>query len=83
MSIPQALLVKAVRFYQRWISPLHAPCCRYYPSCSEYALEAIRIHGGVRGGYLALKRLMRCHPFTQGGYDPVPVSHRECRDQHG
>lgn len=67
-------LLWLVRFYRRSISPLRAPCCRFIPSCSEYALEAIEKYGAVKGGCLSLKRLMRCHPFYRGGklYDPVP-----------
>ena len=66
------LLTGLIRFYRRYISPLRAPCCRYIPTCSEYALEAIEKYGARKGGWLALKRLLRCHPFHKGGYDPVP-----------
>jgi putative membrane protein insertion efficiency factor len=58
--------------YQRFISPLLAPRCRFYPSCSAYALEAVRVHGALRGCWLAAARLGRCHPFHAGGIDPVP-----------
>ncbi len=58
--------------YRVFISPLHMPCCRYYPTCSEYAMTAIERHGVLRGGWLAAKRILRCHPFHEGGYDPVP-----------
>ncbi|MDR3303722.1 MAG: membrane protein insertion efficiency factor YidD [Treponema sp.] len=65
-----ALLV--IRFYQYALSPHFPPCCRYVPSCSAYAYEAIEKYGAGRGIALALKRLLRCHPFHPGGYDPVP-----------
>jgi len=57
--------------YRNFISPLFPPCCRFVPSCSEYAVEAITIHGVWRGGFMALKRILRCHPFSRGGFDPV------------
>jgi len=60
-----------IRLYQLFLSPLFAPCCRFYPSCSEYALTAIRRHGPLRGLGMALGRLVRCHPLHPGGYDPV------------
>jgi putative membrane protein insertion efficiency factor len=66
------LLLALVRLYQRWISPLSGPRCRFYPSCSTYAAQALLAHGAVRGTGLAAWRLLRCHPFTPGGYDPVP-----------
>jgi len=66
------LLLAAIRFYRREISPLFPPRCRYIPTCSEYALEAVEKYGALKGGWLALKRLLRCHPFHKGGYDPVP-----------
>ena len=58
--------------YRRYISPLKSPCCRYIPTCSESAMIAIERYGAMRGGWLALKRILRCHPFHEGGYDPVP-----------
>ena len=61
-----------IRFYQLFISPLKPPSCRFYPSCSHYAHEAIERYGAARGGWLAAKRIARCHPFNPGGYDPVP-----------
>ena len=60
-----------VRAYQRYISPLSMPRCRFLPTCSEYALEAIREKGVLRGGMMALRRILRCHPFSKGGHDPV------------
>lgn len=67
-----ALLRGAIRIYQLFISPLLLPSCRYLPSCSEYAAEAIATHGALRGSWLALRRLLRCHPWGGSGYDPVP-----------
>lgn len=67
-------MVRLILFYQRWISPLLPPRCRFYPSCSEYALTAIELHGGLKGSALATKRICRCHPLSAGGYDPVPGS---------
>lgn len=58
--------------YRKYISPLKSPCCRYIPTCSEYAMIAVERYGAARGGMLALKRVLRCHPFHKGGYDPVP-----------
>lgn len=66
------LLVMLVRGYQVAISPLLPPACRYTPSCSQYAIEALRRHGALRGSWFAVRRLCRCHPFHPGGYDPVP-----------
>lgn len=66
------LLVILIRAYQIALSPLFPPACRHYPSCSQYAVEAVAKHGAVRGGWLAIKRVGRCHPFSKGGYDPVP-----------
>lgn len=70
--LPGTLLVGALRFYQLVISPWTPPTCRYYPSCSTYAVTAIRRHGALRGSWLAARRLGRCHPWTPGGIDDVP-----------
>jgi putative membrane protein insertion efficiency factor len=67
-----AVLLVLIRFYQQWISPLLGPRCRFIPSCSAYAAEALQRHGPWRGGWLSLRRLSRCHPFTPCGCDPVP-----------
>ena len=61
-----------IRAYQFCISPLHKPCCRFYPTCSNYALEAINKHGIVKGGGYSFRRIVRCNPLCKGGYDPVP-----------
>ncbi|MBQ1175459.1 MAG: membrane protein insertion efficiency factor YidD [Treponema sp.] len=61
-----------IRFYQRFISPLHPACCRFTPTCSQYALEAIQKYGPGKGTFLAIKRILRCNPYSKGGYDPVP-----------
>lgn len=66
------LFILLILFYQRGISPLFPPCCRFVPTCSAYALEAVRRYGPFKGGYLAIRRILRCHPFNPGGYDPVP-----------
>ncbi len=65
-------LLWLIRVYQKGISPLSPPACRFIPTCSQYAAEAIERFGVFKGGYLALRRLLRCHPFHKGGYDPVP-----------
>jgi uncharacterized protein len=61
-----------IRFYQLAISPMMPAACRYYPSCSNYAIEAIDKYGALKGGWLAVRRILRCHPFRPGGFDPVP-----------
>lgn len=66
------LLIAMVKFYRKNISPLRPPCCRYIPTCSQYALEALEKYGALKGSWLALRRFLRCHPFHKGGYDPVP-----------
>jgi putative membrane protein insertion efficiency factor len=65
-------LLLLIRGYQRYLSPFLAPHCRFTPTCSQYAHEAIERHGMLRGGWLALKRILRCHPWGGSGYDPVP-----------
>jgi len=72
------LLLAIIAFYRRWLSPaLHVVSpggCRYMPTCSEYAATSIAMHGPLRGSWLAMRRLLRCHPFAHGGYDPVPFT---------
>ncbi|MDR3176140.1 MAG: membrane protein insertion efficiency factor YidD [Desulfovibrio sp.] len=70
-----AAVLFPIRLYRFFVSPLLPPCCRFYPSCSEYAEEAVLRHGPVRGGMLAAWRILRCSPLTRGGYDPVPPNH--------
>ncbi|HWC80151.1 MAG TPA: membrane protein insertion efficiency factor YidD [Pseudonocardiaceae bacterium] len=71
----------AVNFYRRWISPLLPPACRFHPSCSAYAAEALMVHGAVRGTGLAVRRLLKCGPWHPGGYDPVPPRTLEPRSE--
>jgi putative membrane protein insertion efficiency factor len=66
------VLIMPIRGYQRFISPLFPPVCRFYPSCSAYTVEALRVHGAARGLWLGVRRIARCHPFNPGGLDPVP-----------
>ncbi|HYG99677.1 MAG TPA: membrane protein insertion efficiency factor YidD [Terriglobales bacterium] len=73
----------ALRLYKRLVSPMLPPSCKYTPTCSEYAMEAVERHGVLRGGLMSAWRLLRCNPFARGGYDPVPGTHevvvRHCR----
>ena len=66
------VILAMIRFYQKAVSPYTRPCCRFTPTCSQYAVEALRKYGPVKGGWLTLKRLARCHPWGGSGYDPVP-----------
>jgi uncharacterized protein len=74
MTMLRAVLILPIRLYQWTISPLLGVNCRYAPSCSVYAIEAIATHGVSRGGWLALRRILRCHPWGGSGYDPVPAA---------
>ena len=71
-AILQRQLLGLIGGYRRWISPLLPPACRFHPTCSDYAADSIRIHGAARGSVLAVRRVCRCHPFSAGGFDPVP-----------
>ena len=71
-DVPRRLLALLIRGYQRTLSPLLPQSCRFHPSCSQYALEAVGRHGALKGTWLAVRRLARCHPFHPGGFDPVP-----------
>lgn len=68
----KTLLIRLIRGYKAFISPLFPPTCRFHPTCSSYAIQAIERFGSRRGGCLAVRRILRCHPFHPGGYDPVP-----------
>lgn len=72
-QFPRTLILTLLRGYKGALSPLLPPACRYVPTCSEYAAEAIERYGALRGSAMAIWRVLRCHPFVQGGYDPVPV----------
>lgn len=73
LSLLQRTAVAPIQFYRRFLSPLKAsPSCRFHPTCSAYAVEAIGVHGVVKGSYLATRRVLKCHPFHPGGFDPVP-----------
>ncbi|MEE9570715.1 MAG: membrane protein insertion efficiency factor YidD [Gammaproteobacteria bacterium] len=75
------IVVGLIRAYQYLLSPWLGPHCRYSPSCSEYAVQAIRLHGSLHGGWLTIKRLARCHPWATSGYDPVPSSRSDSRQR--
>ncbi|PKG22239.1 membrane protein insertion efficiency factor YidD [Niallia nealsonii] len=77
----QKLFIFIIRFYQKIISPLTPPSCRFYPTCSSYGLEAIKRYGAFKGGYLTIKRILKCHPFHPGGIDPVPKEW-PCKKHH-
>lgn len=71
------LLIAFIRFYQIFISPLKPPTCRFYPTCSHYGLEAVERFGAIKGGWLTIKRILKCHPFHPGGFDPVPEKQKD------
>ena len=75
-NLPQNILILLLMAYRKVISPLYGQVCRFFPSCSAYALEAITVHGAVKGTWLAARRLARCHPWNAGGVDHVPAGHR-------
>lgn len=77
----QGLIIGIIRLYQRTLSRLLPATCRYRPSCSEYAVQAVQTHGVVKGLWLGLRRILRCHPFTAGGYDPLPLSGQGLKDK--
>ena len=79
LSAGARVLMVLITGYRRFISPLLGPHCRFAPSCSAYALEAVRVHGALRGSWLAVRRIARCHPFNPGGFDPGPPAARRRR----
>ncbi len=81
-AVPGVILIALIRVYQYTLSPMLGQRCKYYPSCSNYAIGALREHGALRGIGLAAWRLLRCNPFTNGGYDPVPPRHPGCEHDH-
>lgn len=72
----KAVLITLIKFYQKTISPSLPSSCRFYPTCSHYSIDAIKIHGVFKGSWLAMSRIIRCNPFNPGGYDPVPGKHK-------
>jgi uncharacterized protein len=72
MYLMSKILIVLIVFYQKYISPLKPATCRFYPSCSDYAIQAIQKHGFYKGTFLAIRRILKCHPYHAGGYDPVP-----------
>nr|WP_199203612.1 membrane protein insertion efficiency factor YidD [Sporosarcina sp. P34] len=71
--------IQLIRFYQKFISPLSPPSCRFHPTCSHYAVEAMETHGALKGSWLAVMRILKCHPFHKGGFDPVPPKKSETK----
>lgn len=67
----KSILISSIKFYKKYISPMRPATCRFLPTCSQYALEAIEKYGALKGGFFALKRILKCHPLHKGGYDPV------------
>ena len=73
MELLKKIMLGMIRFYRKYLSQMNRyPTCKYYPTCSQYAIEAIEKYGAIKGGFLAIKRILRCNPFSKGGYDPVP-----------
>ena len=91
MTVVRKLIILPIRLYKSCISPLLPPSCRFYPSCSTYAIQAIEMHGVIKGLWLGLRRILRCHPGSAGGFDPVPpitpsprsATRTELQDHHG
>jgi len=73
MNVMKRILIEIVKLYRKYISPMkRVPTCRFAPTCSEYALEALQRYGAIKGSYLSVRRILKCHPFHKGGFDPVP-----------
>lgn len=81
MSIMKHVFLGLIRFYQKFISPIKPPTCRFYPTCSQYGIEAIQRFGAFKGGYLTIKRILKCQPFHPGGIDPVPDKKQKRKSQ--
>jgi uncharacterized protein len=79
-QMAKKLVIALIRFYQIFISPLKPPTCRFYPTCSQYGLEAVKRFGAIKGGWLTIKRILKCHPFHPGGFDPVPEKQENSRE---
>ncbi|MHC5252377.1 membrane protein insertion efficiency factor YidD [Listeria kieliensis] len=75
-------LVGLIGIYRKFISPLTPPSCRFSPTCSEYGIEAIQTHGALKGSYLTIRRILKCHPFHKGGFDPVPPKKSSSHSEH-
>ncbi|MCF6410710.1 membrane protein insertion efficiency factor YidD [Pseudalkalibacillus salsuginis] len=75
------IFIVLIQFYRKCISPFTPPSCRFYPTCSSYGLEAVQKHGAIIGGWLAMKRILKCHPFHPGGYDPVPEKEKKEQEE--
>lgn len=78
LSPIQRLIISLIRGYQLFISPLLGQRCRFYPSCSRYTIEAVELHGALKGSWLSFKRIIKCHPLNPGGNDPVPPKNNRC-----
>ncbi|WP_167629614.1 membrane protein insertion efficiency factor YidD [Listeria valentina] len=76
------ILVGLIGLYRKFISPLTPPSCRFSPTCSEYGIEAIQTHGALKGSYLTIRRILKCHPFHKGGFDPVPKKKSASHSEH-
>jgi hypothetical protein len=76
------ILLKLIAFYRKFISPLKPPSCRFYPTCSQYSMEAIQRFGALKGSWLSIRRIAKCHPFHPGGWDPVPQKNTSTDKKH-